>query len=755
MQTPSEKNWLQGPRPTNWWTGKPPIFPDCPGVDESGRIHSLPQIQFKNITRQDLLDYFHNSWTLTEVLFSALQGEEAFTRAPSHQLRHPLIFYYCHPAVLYVNKLHVAGLIPGPVDTYFENLFEVGVDEMSWDDMSKNEMKWPSIREVHQYRQTIYNLVKNLILTDPRLDPVKFPISSETPAWALVMGFEHERIHFETSSVLMRELPIQFLKKPQQWPEIQKDLGEKPLSSELLHLDPAPIKLGKPYDFPSFGWDNEYGLRQQDVPDFEVSRTLVTNEQFLEFVRAGGYSEERFWTTDGWKWRNFRNTKSPTFWVSRGPNGLHEYQLRTIFELIEFQGSWPVVVNYHEANAYCVWKTEKEKSSTPFRLLSEAEHHRLRDLAHPKATWNRNLLCGAETSAYRFSSNGVYDLFGNVWQWVEDEFNPLSGFKTHPHYEDFSTPCFDGKHQMILGGSFVSTGAEAEEFARFHFRPHFFQHAGFRIARGPQRTAFHHRNVGAGGSDYESSDLLSQYLLLHLAQENEIFPFASAPREAFRFPQRCAQAVIETAQKLRIPMSKALDIGCAVGGSSFALSEFYSEVVGVDLSATFISAAKKLKDNATLEFLRKDQGELTTKLRVQRPPTSRPDRLRFMEADACALPKELFDFDAVLMANLLCRLPNPRACLEAMSGPQGVVKRGGLLVLASPYSWLEQHTSKNSWLGGQTQEGQRLSSPEEIQRLLNANFRLLEEREMPLLIREHERKYQYIVSHLMIWQRTS
>jgi hypothetical protein len=51
----------------------------------------------------------------------------------------------------------------------------------------------------------------------------------------------------------------------------------------------------------------------------------------------------------------------------------------------------------------------------------------------------------------------------------------------HPNYEDFSTPCFDGLHHVIQGGSFISTGNECSVHSRFHFRPHFYQHASFRV----------------------------------------------------------------------------------------------------------------------------------------------------------------------------------------------------------------------------------------------------------------------------------
>ena len=57
----------------------------------------------------------------------------------------------------------------------------------------------------------------------------------------------------------------------------------------------------------------------------------------------------------------------------------------------------------------------------------------------------------------------------------------MCNYEIHPVYDDFSLPCYDGRHDMILGGSFISTGDEASTFARFHFRRHFLQHSGFRL----------------------------------------------------------------------------------------------------------------------------------------------------------------------------------------------------------------------------------------------------------------------------------
>ena len=126
--------WLLGKRdPDDWFTGLKPDI--CPGVDSKGTIRSLPLPKLDAVTRDSAKDYFDNSWTLYETLFAGLKGEEGFYRPPPHGLRHPQIFYYGHTACLYINKLRVSGVLSKPVNAYFESIFEVGVDEMLWDDM--------------------------------------------------------------------------------------------------------------------------------------------------------------------------------------------------------------------------------------------------------------------------------------------------------------------------------------------------------------------------------------------------------------------------------------------------------------------------------------------------------------------------------------------------------------------------------------------------------------------------------------------
>ncbi|MBL8251256.1 MAG: 5-histidylcysteine sulfoxide synthase, partial [Candidatus Competibacter sp.] len=345
---------LAGPRPAWWWTGLPPQA--CPGLQADGALTSLALPDLSRCTRQQVLDYFDNGWTLTETLFAGLRGEEAFYRPPYHHLRHPLIFYYGHPPALYVNKLRVAGLIERPLNPYFEQLFETGVDEMRWDDMSKNEMLWPSIHELHAYRQQVYRAVRAVIDHHPDLGAGHAPITQQHPLWALFMGFEHERIHLETSSVLIRELPLALVQRPAGWPALHLSAGRAASfppqvgrdypANEALAVSARTVALGKPLAWPSYGWDNEYGRREIAVPAFQASRYPVSNGEFHAFVAGGGYRERRYWSETGWAWRSFRNLKWPTFWVLDGPAGLHRYRLRAVFEAIDMPWDWPVEVNY-------------------------------------------------------------------------------------------------------------------------------------------------------------------------------------------------------------------------------------------------------------------------------------------------------------------------------------------------------------------------------------------------------------------------
>ncbi|CAF1008179.1 unnamed protein product [Adineta steineri] len=704
---------------------------------------SLPQVK-TNASRKELLDYFDNTWTLTEVLFDGLVNEEAYYCRPYHKLRHPMIFYYGHPAVLYINKLRVAGFIERGINPELEQLFETGVDEMRWDDLHEgNEDIWPSISEVHKYRADVYRVVYEVIETHPLFNDEHMPIDINKPTWALLLSFEHERIHFETSSVLLRELPLKYVRIPAAWPTYTVEKNGKPSEENfMITLEKSEVTLGKPIDWPSFGWDNEYGTEKRIVEPFSASSMLISNKEFYQFVIASGYTQQRYWSNDGWDWRAFRNVKAPLFWVQVGPSGLHQYQLRMIFEVIEMQWDAPVCVNFHEAKAYCAWRREREDSFIPYRLLTESEHHVLRD--GNEYSWNNGLRNGGEVGVTHSPANkkDFYDVFGNVWQWCEDYFHALEGSTPHPYYDDFSVSCYDRQHHIILGGSFISTGDEASVWARFHFRPHFIQHAGFRIVHSEDGDRACDASRIGSSNTYETQEMLDMYLLMHWGEEHQrfdplIFTHITFPRVA-ELPIACAELV----KRFAIGKDRVLDLECAVGRTAFELAVTFKEIVGIDYSQKFIDAARHLQQHGTLEYTRKDQRMQKTKITAIVNPSIACHRIRFEVGDACSLPLDLKDFDAVVLANVLCRLPKPSICLKRMQGHNGLVKAGGILVMTTPFSWLPQYTPSDHWLNSVKDIGDILT-----------DFDLIHQEEIPFMIREHRRKFEYIITLATVWKR--
>ena len=238
--------------------------------------------------REEIRQYFHDSFTLYESLFECLASDESFY-ARANPLRHPLIFYYGHTSVFFINKLNVAKLIDERVDAHLESTLAIGVDEMSWDDLNENSYQWPTPAEVKVHRDKTREVVDRFITECD----CSMPISWDSPLWIVLMGIEHERIHLETSAVLMRELPLEMLKPHPVWGRICSESGTAP-ENELITVTGGQVELGKSHTNELYGWDNEYGYFTTEVADFKASKYLASNAEFLQFVEAGGYATREF-----------------------------------------------------------------------------------------------------------------------------------------------------------------------------------------------------------------------------------------------------------------------------------------------------------------------------------------------------------------------------------------------------------------------------------------------------------------------------
>jgi len=233
---------------------------------------------------------------------------------------------------------------------------------------------------------------------------------------------------------------------------------------------------------------------------------------------------------------------------------------------------------------------------------------------------------------------------------------------------------------------------------------------------------------------------LAEYLAFHYLEPADLLPRGvPTPKGTSNFPNACARLLLHHAPKLA---SRALDLGCAVGRSSFELTRIIPEVIGIDYSRSFIRAARQLQRKGEIRFRLLEEGK-TTKPSFARV-SSPIDRKRacFQAGDALRIPKKLGTFDLVLAANLIDRLPDPQRFLKKIL-PQ-LIRTGGTLLLTSPYTWSTDFTPKTKWLH---------DSFPTIQRSLRPHFRLIHRQNLPFLLREHRRKFQYTFADATLWRR--
>lgn len=365
---------------------------------------------------------------------------------------------------------------------------------------------------------------------------------------------------------------------------------------------------------------------------------------------------------------------------------------------------------------------------------------------------------GLVVGVYGESMVSVVSVLKSVDSWLEGagssssaEYVGRSGSK-----EDGSRKGWSGVTASFVGLAFAAVGV-------MYWRERSLRKAALRRLEG---QSFKGRNWkdSASGNPYEEEKSLNEYLGMHYGNPVRLVSFPGGPQidsVALNYPTRCAQACVhlfkeqfktpEGAVSAGVPL-RALDVGCAVGRSTFELARVFIDVVGVDYSRSFIKAALQLRQRGSIEFPMFEEGDIFVKEVAQVDPSIDTTRTTFIHGDACELPLDLGQFGVVLAANLLCRLPKPIAFLERL---RTLIVPGGFLVMPSPYTWLEQYTEKKNWIGGyyDRKSGKPVKTIDRLKEILSPDFELLLVENWPFYIRETGRKSQWTIAEMTIWRR--
>eukprot|EP00796_Vickermania_ingenoplastis_P000837 gene837-475_t len=646
---------------------------------------------------EEIRHYVHTGMELFEAIFDSLASAEAFYVPPVHKLRHPMIFYYGHTASFYINKLCVAGLIPH-IDPAMEEMFAIGVDEMSWDDLNEGHYNWPKVEAVCEYRRKVRDTIDQLMTSGkyPLQLPLTFESSTANDAnafwWVMLMGAEHERIHIETASVHLRELPMEYVNSKMTAFWKRCPLGsatQPPPANELVSIAAGTVSMGRPLDHQLYGWDSDYanesGRQPVAVAAFKASRYLVSNHEFLQgFLKDGGYTNREYWDEEGWRWVQWKKPQHPWFWVadSKRPNG---YGLRLQTEVIDLPLDWPCEINNLEAHAVCQYLSRKLGKT--IRMPTEEEWTLLYDRfigadmpawpAGKPAPGNVNMEQGYASSCpvNTFQHGDLYDVIGNVWQHAEDKVYPFPGYQVHPFYDDFSRPTFDGLHGCIKGGAWVSTGNEATRDARFAFRRHFFQFTGLRyVEAAPVKVREVTKLVGVDEEVDRITD--THFRPMYQGVPNGPVRIAQHALEVFRSFGKVAPGGAR----------RAMDLFCGAGRVSYELSAEFEEVVGVDFSARRLIPAFALKERGECEYLTdrgqagKEAGHTVSAEGFAWGSGAQRERVTFFQSDPVNLHAHLSRFSLIVCWN----------CLEQSYQPSAVpphllsrLEPGGVLLIGT------------------------------------------------------------------------
>lgn len=557
--------------------------------------------------RQEIIEFFNNTYSLYEELFSFITDEGYYIQA--EPLRHPLIFYFGHTATFIINKLIIAGFKIPRINPYFESIFAVGVDEMSWDDINTKNYDWPTVQEVRDYRDKVREFFNNF------LENIEFtlPINWESPLWVVLMIAEHEKIHLETSTVIMRQLPLKFFKNQinnndDKWKicnEMALDLDKVP-QNQYIQIRGKELTIGKERDSDFYGWDNEYGKSTAKVNDFSVTKYLITNKEFLEFINDGGYSNYEYWTEEGTRWAKSQTLNRPRFWSE------DHAKLRLFLSEIPMPWDWPVEVNYLEAKAYCNWQTKKTGKYT--RLPLEHEWYILRgDTPNEELDANIELKHFASSCPVnKFEHNfGVYDVFGNVWQWSESTMDGFENFEVHPVYKDFSVPTYDGLHNLIKGGSWISTGNLSNREARYAFRRHFYQFCGFRCVQGDKEII----------DDVITERQYDVTKWISCEYEHEMygrFKLRPATKTISEDIEKFSREYLFNDSNKELGRKRILVLGTKTGGINFELLNTYDEVIGFSQTAYHFRIPVEMLNKRVIRYEVKEEGDINDTKKINK-----------------------------------------------------------------------------------------------------------------------------------------
>lgn len=397
-----------------------------------------------------------SAWARSDALFARIPRAALLDRPIG--LRHPFLFYVGHLPAFAWNQIGRGVLGHGDLHRDFDGLFERGIDPADEAGARVASIAtWPEVDEVLAYRDEARRAVRaRLAEVLARPDDV---LCARGRVLHLVI--EHELMHHETLMYMVQE----HVSGAASLDEVQSGDGR---AGKPITIPAGKAVIGADFEDIEFGWDNEFGRIEVDVPSFTLDSLPVRNRDWLAFLERQG--------------EGARASLTPTTFV-RGERGI---EVKTVLGRVPFDvaAGWPVQVSGEQARAYA--------ASRGGRLPTEAELRRAvfgegapNMPVHGNLGFRRSAPIPVGSQAESGNPWGVEELVGNGWEWTRTPFAPLPGFVAYARtYPGYSADFFDGEHDVVFGASWATDEKLVRpSFRNWYRRDYPYVFSSFRVAR--------------------------------------------------------------------------------------------------------------------------------------------------------------------------------------------------------------------------------------------------------------------------------
>lgn len=386
------------------------------------------------LSQQELIQLFKETRTDSEEICSHLETEDYVVQPiedvspPKWHLGHTTWFFEEFVLKKYANSHKLFDENTAYVfNSYYESVGDKVIRT------NRGNLSRPTVSWIYDFRNYITECMLDL-LNNQELD--------EEALSVIEIGCHHEKQHQELLYTDIKYILGNNPLFPKYNDHFQENIVQD-FKREWIEVSEGIYEIGHKTD--DFCYDNEKAVHKTYLGDFSISNKLVTNEEFIEFIEAGGYEDVLLWHAEAWDWVNENEVSAPFYW-HKIKNQWHQY---TLNGLVKLDLNAPVThISYYEAFAYAQWKK--------MRLPTEQE-------------W--------EVSQEYFD-------WGSRWEWTESAYSPYPNYKKPEGALGEYNGKFMVNQKVLRGGSIATSSNHTRPTYRNFFHPQLrWQFTGFRLVK--------------------------------------------------------------------------------------------------------------------------------------------------------------------------------------------------------------------------------------------------------------------------------